>query len=383
MQVVFISNTFNHHQAPFCEAMHSLVDGNFYFISTKPMSLERKKMGWDFLSVPRYVIKMYDNDVSYYKCKRLIDNADIVISSLVYNTLLYKRLKDGKLTFKYSERLLKKTSFFRYLGYTLRTLFVNRCDPNLYLLCSSAFASSDYSKMFSFRNKSFKWGYFPEVKNYCDIDYMISHKKNNSILWVARLIPLKHPEFPILIGKRLKENRIDFSMNIIGAGCMEHSLKCLIEENGLENEIHLLGSMSPKEVRSYMELSEIFLFTSDRNEGWGAVLNESMNCGCAVVASHAIGSVPFLLKSSYNGLVFRDGDLEDLFHKTVWLLSHKAERIAMSKNAYLTMVNLWNAETASKRFLVLVKHLMNHESTPFKDGPCSKAEILSDSWIDN
>ena len=49
-----------------------------------------------------------------------------------------------------------------------------------------------------------------------------------------------------------------------------------------------------------MEKSEIFLFTSDKGEGWGAVLNESMNSACAVVASHAIGSVPFLLKDGEN-----------------------------------------------------------------------------------
>lgn len=51
--------------------------------------------------------------------------------------------------------------------------------------------------------------------------------------------------------------------------------------------------MKASEVRSYMEKADIYLFTSDFNEGWGAVLNESMNSGCAVVASHAIGSVPF------------------------------------------------------------------------------------------
>ena len=48
-------------------------------------------------------------------------------------------------------------------------------------------------------------------------------------------------------------------------------------------------------LEGYMESSHIFLlFTSDRNEG--AALNESMNSGCAVVASDAIGSVPYLMR---------------------------------------------------------------------------------------
>ncbi len=52
----------------------------------------------------------------------------------------------------------------------------------------------------------------------------------------------------------------------------------------------MLGAMSPDKVRAYMERADVFLFTSDFNEGWGAVLNESMNSGCAVVASHAMVS---------------------------------------------------------------------------------------------
>ena len=33
-----------------------------------------------------------------------------------------------------------------------------------------------------------------------------------------------------------------------------------------------------------MEQADIYLFTSDRNEGWGAVANEAMNSACAMVA---------------------------------------------------------------------------------------------------
>jgi hypothetical protein len=37
--------------------------------------------------------------------------------------------------------------------------------------------------------------------------------------------------------------------------------------------------MPPEEVRVHMEQSNIYLFTSDFGEGWGAVLNEAMNSG--------------------------------------------------------------------------------------------------------
>ena len=60
-----------------------------------------------------------------------------------------------------------------------------------------------------------------------------------------------------------------------------------------------------------MEQADVFLFTSNYLEGWGAVLNEAMNSACAVVAGHGIGAVPFLLKHGKNGLVYKTGNFRE------------------------------------------------------------------------
>ncbi len=69
----------------------------------------------------------------------------------------------------------------------------------------------------------------------------------------------------------------------------------------------------PEEVRAAMERSEIYLVTSDRKEGWGAVVNEAMNSGCAVVADHMIGAAPWLIRQGENGWMYRDGEEQELF----------------------------------------------------------------------
>ena len=56
MKVVFISNYFNHHQAPFSEAMYRLTKGQYWFIATEKMTEERKSMGWGREQVPGYVL---------------------------------------------------------------------------------------------------------------------------------------------------------------------------------------------------------------------------------------------------------------------------------------------------------------------------------------
>lgn len=121
-----------------------------------------------------------------------------------------------------------------------------------------------------------------------------------------------------------------------------------------------------------MEQSEIFVFTSDRNEGWGAVLNESMNSCCAVVANEAIGSVPYLIKDGYNGYIYADGNFEDMYEKVTSLLESSEKRLLLGKNAYATIINEWNADVASSNFIKLYNHIRNGESTnEIGDAPCA------------
>ena len=36
MKLTFVSNYFNHHQLPFCDALYELLEGDFCFLQTQP-----------------------------------------------------------------------------------------------------------------------------------------------------------------------------------------------------------------------------------------------------------------------------------------------------------------------------------------------------------
>ena len=129
-----------------------------------------------------------------------------------------------------------------------------------------------------------------------------------------------------------------------------------------------------------MEAGDIYLFTSDKNEGWGAVLNESMNSCCAAVASHAAGSVPFLVNDKINGLIYRDGDLESAYSKVTWLIEHPEERKRLGYEAYKTMTEIWSPEKAADNLLSLSSSLLKGAQPDRFEGPCSKAQLLGDNW---
>ena len=240
------------------------------------------------------------------------------------------------------------------------------------MLCASAYTAHDCRLIHAYPDKTYKWGYFPEVKKYSNIEKMIELKYHASILWVGRLIGFKHPEVAIQVADKLKQNGYKFELNMIGEGEKEANLLKMIKDRKLENCVHLHGFMSPEEVRKWMERAEIYLFTSDRNEGWGAVLNESMNSACAVVANEKIGSVPFLIENGVNGYTYNERDSDDLFAKVKQILVNEKLRRSMQKRAYETMSNMWNANTAAERLLKLIECLKKGKETEYFEGPCSR-----------
>ena len=372
--------------------MFKLTEENYCFVEIEELAQERKNMGWGENVIPDFVKQAYTSESAREECVKLINEADIVLFENTARKLVIKRLEAGKLTYLYSERYFKSGYDWWKLPfrwYTWHKVFDRY--KNHYLLCASAYTAADFALTFNYIGKTYKWGYFPEVKKYNIVDLMsrkLSAKTSGLeepcvlILWVGRLIKLKHPEIPIYLAKVLKKNGYSFKMNIIGNGEMKQQLQKMIEEFELLDYVEMLGVMTPDKVRMHMENADIFLFTSDFNEGWGAVLNESMNSGCAVVASHAIGAVPYLLKNEENGLIYENGNMEDLIKKVEHLLEDIDFRTRIGRVAYETMAETWNAEVAAIRLLRLSQDLMEKKTSDrFKSGPCSKAGILRNGWF--
>ena len=336
-------------------------------------------MGFENLQ-PSYVWEYKKNNAN--EISKLILDADFVIIGAAPLSLIYERIRRGLLTFRYSERLFKTRS--RYLKWPIH--FINSFKTrNCFVLCSGAYAAKDFINTGFYRNKCFKWGYFPKVTRYSSFDDLYNkkssvHSSKISIVWVARLLKLKHPEYAIEIADRLRKIGVNFELHLIGNGILEEQLCNLVRNRGLESYVLLHGSMSPDEVRSYMEAGDIFMFTSNRQEGWGAVVNEAMNSGCAVVASHAAGAVPFLIQDNKNGLIFRSGDVNDLYEKVEKLVHTPEIRRRLGENAYSTMVNTWNAEKVVDNLLKRAKSII-HKTEVEMTGPCSPAPYLKENWF--
>ena len=300
---------------------------------------------------------------------------------------LSERMKCNSIgiTLRYSERFYKKGRWRfvspRGIWNTWNTYYRYK-NRNLFMLCASAFTSSDLYYHRAYIGKCYKWGYFPELLQYNQEDLMRKKQKENiEILWCGRLIDWKHPELSIKLAHMLKIEGINFIMNLIGTGDLENEIRRLINEYNLNPQVKLLGAMEPDQVRRYMEKADVFLSTSDFEEGWGAVINEAMNSGCAVVSSHGVGAAPYLIKDGINGMIFQNGNLKSLLRKVLLLVHDKNLCAMIGRRAYETILHEWNAQEAVRRLLLIIEDLNQYgESNRYLTGPCSKAELIRNNW---
>ena len=379
MKIVFVSNYFNHHQRALSDGFYKYTNKQYYFIETEPMEAERSSMGWNVDELPPYVIQAHKSDVGKKRSIELINMADVVITGSASFEYVKERMRSGKLTFRYSERVLKtKKAYYQLPLRAIKYWYDGGRFKNVYMLCASAYAAADYSKVHCYRGKCFKWGYFPQTPIFENVKRVISEKELGSILWVARMIDWKHPEASILVAKRLKSNGIQFKLRIIGNGILEEQIKQKITNEHLDDCVEMLGAMPAAEVQEYMKKSQIFLATSDFNEGWGAVVNEAMGNACAVVASHAMGSVPFLISNGKNGFIYKNGDFDDLYQKVKKLLFDKELIANVALEAYNTIRHEWNGDVATRKYIRLVECIQNGEdpSGLLSRGVCSRAQYI-------
>lgn len=385
MKVVFVSNYINHHQIPFCNAMREQLSEDFFFVQTESMAEERIKMGWgqDFSGLP-YLHLFYEEE---FFCRKLIAESDIVLFGGVDDeSYIADRLREGKIVVRLSERLYKtgqwKAISPRGLVQKYKDHTRYRKAP-VYLLCCGGYVASDFHIVKAYPGKMYKWGYFPAFKPQ-DVDSLMETKrrrrereKKPSLLWAGRFIDWKHPEMAILAAEKLVQEGYDFSLTMVGGGEMEEMLMQMTEEKHLSEYVTFAGFKKPEQVREYMENADIFLFTSDYGEGWGAVLNEAMNSCMAVVADCGIGAAPFLLKPGKNGMVYPDGNFAIFYKNLTTLIQNENIMEKLGRAAYDTVSSEWNAENAARKLLSFLKGLTEGRVVAAESGILSEAEPIA------
>ena len=419
MRITMVSNYISHHQLPFSDAMFELCM-EYSFVQTMPMEQKRIDMGWavDPTTIP-YVIESYKEPD---KAKRAIDEADLLIVGWIEDeTIVSGRLRSGKPVFRISERIYREGQWRfispKGLARKYREHISLKKYP-VYLLCNGAYVASDYKLIGAYPHRKYRFGYFPpfrKVENVSElqgkkaklhtlniehpeelpIQGLVLTKEEINIVWAGRFIELKNPDFMIRLADDLNRRGIRFHIHMIGSGELEEELKAEAEYRLIDHFITFHGMLSPEATRDVMEKCHIHIFTSNYLEGWGAVVNEAMNAGCAVIANVEVGCAPYLIRNGSNGLTYQ-ASYEDMLDKVMLLVNYPGKIADLGINAYRTIADEWNGEVAAKRVIEAYEkiisacdrddladknRLVRVQDFGFASGPLSVAPVIKPGFF--
>ncbi|MCI1134700.1 glycosyltransferase [Enterococcus gallinarum] len=302
----------------------------------------------------------------------LLEGCDVVIQGDTSDKYIKANLKKNKLIFRVSEHILKgsKLDFLRIIKYFLRNLKLR--NRKVYLLCASSHTALDMRKANSFIGKTYRWGYFPTIFNKEDQCFS---EKISTILWVGRMIDWKHPEYILHTARILHSENISAVINVVGEGELFDDIRQEIELAGLNQYVNFKGKLNSNQVQHEMKVADVFIFTSDKAEGWGAVLNESMGNACIPVASKLAGSTNYLVQNNVNGFIY-DGSLDSFSDTLKIVLSLPDDRIKnIKKAAYNTIKEEWTSKVAVRRLIDFIESVDDvNQLTSYHKGSMSRTD---------
>ncbi|MCM1372246.1 MAG: glycosyltransferase [Bacteroides sp.] len=380
MTLTFFTNLIHHHQIPIADEFYKMLGDDYRYVATMEMPEWLIKSGYDGTLDRPYIIRSYKDKSSLREALRLVEESDIVIYGEAPEEWVLNRKKANKITFHYNERWLRFQVLKNFGPKNLFRIFKNHLqfrNKRTYMLCASAYTKKDVSFFCCYPKKCFKWGYMTKVE-FFDIEAPtpdVSISEITPLMWCSRFLILKHPELPVQLAERLKAKGYKFVLNMYGSGEMLEATKALAQQLDVMDVVNFCGNKPNEDILQDMRKHKLFLFTSDRNEGWGAVANESMSNGCVLVGSNEIGSVPFLVKDGINGCIFKSKSIDSLEEKVAMLLDNPDMLEAMRKESLRTMRKMWSPANAARQFLNLVDYIQNDKLTEYRqtEGPASWA----------
>ncbi|MBQ4259142.1 MAG: glycosyltransferase [Lachnospiraceae bacterium] len=137
--------------------------------------------------------------------------------------------------------------------------------------------------------------------------------------------------------KAYKEAQVDKPLYIVGTGPVKEQIEALIEQEGLQDKVKLLGFKSGQELKDIIANALCVCLPSEWYENGPYTIMEAQAAGKPVIVS-GYGGLPELVEDGVTGYVAKAGDVKDLAEKMSMASKHStydSQRIIeKSKNMF-------------------------------------------------
>jgi glycosyltransferase involved in cell wall biosynthesis len=176
-------------------------------------------------------------------------------------------------------------------------------------------------------------------------------------LFVGQLIPRKGVD--LLLRALVRVPHCELA--VIGDGPEMECLQKLARECGAEDRVSWLGKMNATRVQGHILDADMLVLPS-REDGWGAVVNESLMAGTPVICSTACGAAD-LIQHRWLGTVFRTGNVRVLaVALNQW--ASKGKRSIAERERIQSWARCIEAPSVARYVEKILEHVYNHGPRP-------------------
>jgi glycosyltransferase involved in cell wall biosynthesis len=178
------------------------------------------------------------------------------------------------------------------------------------------------------------------------------------LIHVGRLVAWKRVDLFLRAVAGVKERVPDVDALVVGDGPGRTALERLASDLGIAGDVRFVGEVyDPVELGRLLMSSAVYVLA-----GMGGIsLNEAMAFGRPVICSVCDGTEKHLVRDGYNGLLFREGDVDDLCAKIERLLADPSLTKRMGQNAAAVIRDEINVHTVIRGYLRAFAYVTGRE----------------------
>lgn len=203
--------------------------------------------------------------------------------------------------------------------------------------------------------------YVPNMTDMSVADGFVEKHFHDPIIlgFMGRFSPLKAPDVPIRALRLLKDQGIRIKLRMAGTGELEDSLRKLVSELDLADDVDFLGWVG--NAHKFFEELDIFCFTSTE-ETFGLVIIEAMKASTPVISSDTWGARD-ITDNGRTGMIYKNEELAkapiDLAEKIKQMIKNEGAAREMASGAFENVRKNYSTQTVSNQIMEVLSKIVN------------------------
>jgi len=371
--VLGIERCNNPHIIPIFDELGRRSDLEFTGCVLQPLTPQRVALGWPEIDENAPYLQLWRGPAQRARYFRLARSADVVIWPGLKHPrgirTILKRILRRKLNILWAERfaLRRRRPWYEYIAMRLAVRMVN--STMVHLMTMGHGADVDYRRFGATRWINWEFGYAIEPVPVLDHDLQAAPDGVLRLLFAGELCERKGVD---LLLRALGTSGIaaeSWKLAVVGGGPDRGVLERLARNLGIADRVDFAGVVDRNRMGTVYGGADVLVLPS-RFDGWGAVLNEAMEHGLAIVASDAVGAAHTLVEKQVNGFVFPSEDV-DALAACLDRLANEPGLCAAMRRASRERIEQFRPAEAARRLAALCRGLTGRGPMPhYETGLC-------------